>query len=323
MLQHINESIKSQVGSHALGQETVTSLALAAFLAGGHILLSGPTGLGKTVWAKSFAGALGLDYGSAIITEGLMSEGFFSTMARDMQDPQQFISRPGALFSPVFYADFHLADSQPQADLSHTLMQMLNQAQMRTQFYALSHMIAAMDREHSSLTGFGPETFALPETQFIIASCNNSAALPTSLTDRFMMKIYINYPGVAAEKQLLINHHENTPAEQLVPVFTPETIAQAKQEVQSVAVEGQIFNYIISMIETTRRASAIQIGASPRAGISLLQAAKAYAAISGRDYVTINDVQCMAIPVLRHRITLNPDVVKEGIHADRIIEKLF
>ena len=320
MLQHITHDIKAQVNKHVLGQEALTELALTAFFAGGHILIIGPTGIGKTKWAKSLAGALGLPYDSTFITETTAGDAFFSKVVRDEDNPAIFVSRPGALFSPVFHADFHAAEFHPDVDATHGVIQQMLNSQ---QFYSFSHIINAMDGEKNSLSDYHDEAFPLPETQLIIASCNNSTALPKALTDRFMMKLYINYPGVSAEKQLLINRHENITPEPITPICTPETIAQAKQEVQSVEVEDATFNYIISIVETTRRASAIQSGASPRAGIALLQAAKAYAAINGRDYATINDVQRLAIPVLRHRIALHPGVIKEGLNADRILESII
>ena len=320
MLQHITQDIKAQVNNHVLGQEALTELAVTSFVASGHILIIGPTGIGKTKWAKALAEALGLPYDSAFITETSSDENLFSNFVRSKDNPEHFVSQPGALFSPVFHADFQTAEYHPDIDAPHGFVQQMLNSQ---QFYAFSHIINAMDRYKSGLMDFHTETFILPETQFIIASCNNPNALPKALTDRFMMKLYMNYPGVAAEKQLLINNHENITPEPITPICTPEIIAQAKQEAQAVEVEDAIFNYIISIVETTRRASAIQSGASPRAGIALLQAAKAYAAINGRDNVTINDVQRLAIPILRHRICLNPGVIKEGIHADRILESII
>ena len=300
MLKNLAESIRLQIGDHALNQEAITELALATFFAGGHILLSGPTGLGKTRWARAFAGALGVSYGCARFFENTLPQDFFSTIIFD-RESQQHKSQPGTFFSQVFQAD----------EIDNT------NAWMHT------FIMDAMDKQKQSLT-FGGESFPLPEPHFIIASCNDTHNLPKPLADRFMMKLYINYPGIAAEKQILQMHHIGATSEtEPSPVCTPESIAQAKQEVQAVSVEDAIFNYIVSITETTRRASAIQTGASTRASISLLQAAKAFAAINGRDYVTANDVRNLAIPVLRHRIILRPDAVKEGIQPDRIIESII
>jgi len=313
MLQDIAKSIKSQVNNCALNQDIITELALAAFFADGHILLEGPTGIGKTTWARAFAGALGLPYGSTKLAENYVSEGFLHTyenVCENVHIPPQ----SGALFTSVFHAEFYETEykkTQPQTYVN-------------PQSWAHMHILDALDPDKHVLTESVGVTFSLPDPHYIIISCNDTRILPKALLDRVMMKLYVNYPGVAAEKQILQMHHENishkpSPA----PICTPEDITHAKQEVQAVAVDDTIFNYIVSITETTRRANAIQTGASPRASIALLQASKAYAAINGRDHVTIYDVQCLAIPVLRHRITLRPEAISEGIHADRIIESII
>ncbi|MCL2404929.1 MAG: MoxR family ATPase [Defluviitaleaceae bacterium] len=317
MLKNITQSIKSQVGDYVFNQDVITELALASFFAGGHILLASPTGLGKSSWAQAFAKALGLSYDCVRFSETNTPGRAFINYASDSEG-NLLAPQPGALFSPVFHAEFYEDDT----DSRHTQLHMFK----NTHSWVHMHMIDAIDRNNKNLTDDNALPFLLPDPHFIIASCNDTRILPAALTDRFMMKLYVNYPGVAAEKQMLQMHHVNTahePQPQPVPVCTPETISQAKQEVQAVAVDDVIFNYIIGITETTRRANAVQIGASPRASISLLMAAKAYAAIAGRDYVTIGDVQGLAIPVLRHRIILRPDAIKEGINADRIIESII
>ena len=306
MLKNIAESIKAQVSDQVLNQEVMTELALAAFFASGHILLAGPTGIGKNLWARSFAGALGVSYASERFGEHV-STGFFSNITPDPENENavsqlRYITQPGSFFSNVFLAN----EFDKSQQWEHT------------------HFYSAIDRRVPVLSDIGGSgSFPLPEPHFIIAACEEAANLPKPLADRFMMKLYVNYPGVAAEKQILQMHHVGaTPETEPMQVCTPEIIAQAKEEVRAVAVEDAIFNYIVSIAETTRRVSAIQTGVSPRASISLLHAAKAYAAIKGRDYVIIDDVRNLAIPVLRHRITLIPNAAKEGLHAERIIESI-
>ena len=256
MLKTIAGSIKSQISNQVLNQEALTELSLAAFFAGGHILLTGPTGLGKTLWACSIADALGLSRNCI-------------RFAEDIYPPE------------ILDAHTHSPDA------------------------------------------YNPEPHQVAP-YFMIATTGSYQALSPKLTDRFMMLLSVNYPGVAAEKQILQMHHvnaQNTAA--LAPVCTPEAIAQAIQEVKAVAADESVFNYIISIVETTRRVSAVQSGASPRGSIALLMAAKAYAAIGGRDYVTTDDVRGLAIPVLRHRLSLRPDAISEGIQPDRIIDSII
>jgi len=240
MIETVTNSIKTYVNSQVLNQETTTELALATFLAGGYILLTGPTGLGKTHWATAFLNTLGPNYKQIQLTE--------DTQYRD-------------------------------------------------------------EKRHED---------------FVIAIHDGSFALPPMISDRFMMKLQVNYPGVAAEKQILQMHHLGTATNYTsAPICGPDAIAQAKYEVQAVAVEDSIFNYIISIVETTRRVNAVQTGASIRGSIDLLLASKAYAAVKGQDYVSMDDVRSLAMPVLCHRITLKPDAVREGIQAERIIESIL
>ena len=300
MLKYIADNIKIQICDHVLNQEAVTELALTAFFAGGHILLSGSTGLGKTRWAQAFTDALGISYNRIRFTENTHPSEILESYARDPEN-QGVESCQGFLSSQSILAD-EIDNAHPEI---HTIV------------------MDIMDRHNHSLTVSGvPSPF--PGPHLVIGSCKWAHNLPETLSDRFMMKLYINYPGVAAEKQILQMYHVGAAQDaKSVPICTPDAIAQAKHEVQAVAVEDAIFNYIVSIVETTRRVSAIQTGVSPRGSIALLMAAKAYAAINGRDFVTIDDVRNLAIPVLRHRINLRPDAIKEGIQADRIIESII
>jgi len=282
MLKIIADGIKSQVSSQVLNHDAITELALAAFFAGGHILLSGPTGLGKTRWARAFAGALGLSYGEVIFA-----------------DDCQEVKPPHGTLIPQVY----------QADITGCAPAWTNPS-----------VIEAIDRQGQGFD-FAGSAYPLPTPHFIIVSCNETQSVAKAVADRFMMKLYVNYPGIAAEKQILQMHHA-APDTEPAPVCTPDSITQAKREVQAVAVDDAVFNYIVSIAETTRRIGVIQTGASTRASISLMQAAKAYAAINGREYATIDDVRNLAIPVLRHRVTLRPETLKQGVHTDQIIESI-
>ncbi|MCL2360782.1 MAG: MoxR family ATPase [Defluviitaleaceae bacterium] len=267
MLREIASGVKTQIGNTVLNRENMTDLCLAAFFAGGHILLDGPTGLGKTIWAEALAQALGLTF---------KYERFIP------DDPTE------PAFAQVYMAK-ELADAPPKI---------------------INTMTKAMEDPHELL--------------FIIATMEEEQNLHPSLNDRFMLSLPIPYPGITAEKQLLQIHHETKPDnDPSFPVCNPEAISQAKAEAASIMVEEPIFNYIISITETTRRVSAVATGASPRGSIALLKAAKAYGAIQGRDYATTDDVRTMALPVLRHRLKLKPDAIKEGVQPDQIIEGIL
>jgi len=278
MLRDIVLGVKAQVSEQVLNQENMTELALAAFFAGGHMLLTGPTGLGKTDWAQAIAQALGLTCSN-----------------KRHNDELEYNKEP--LFSQVF-----VADAVKTVGHQDSLIELVD---MQAQ-YADS------------------KCYALPEPFFMIATHDGAQTLSEALNDRFMIKLPMNYPGIVAEKLLLQRHHSgNATRQKLLPVCNLEAIAQAKAEVQAVAVEDGIFNYIISIVETTRRVGAVATGASPRGSIALLMAAKAWAAIQGRDYVVAEDVRSLALPVLRHRIKLKPDAVQEGVQPDQIIEGIL
>jgi MoxR-like ATPase len=171
----------------------------------------------------------------------------------------------------------------------------------------------------------------MDEPFFVMATQNpieyeGTYPLPEALTDRFMMKILITYPGVTAEKQMLQMYHEGFDASKLPPlepVCGADEIAAARREIAAVTVDEAMFNYIVSVVETTRRVGAVQFGASPRGSVALLLASKAYAAVNGRDFVIPDDVHMLSLPVLRHRILIKPEAEIEGITADQVIESIL
>jgi len=265
MLREIVNGVKTQIGNRVLNREKITELALAAFFAGGHVLLTGPSGLGKTVWAGALAQAMGLSFKKELFMHDYPSEPSFSQVYM----AKQIASAPSR---------------------------------------AKSSLLEAMDDQAQF---------------FIIATMDEGQILPEPLKDRFMLSLNIAYPGIAAEKQLLMLHNEAKKELAPYPVCNQEAIQQAKREVAAITVEEPIFNYIISIVETTRRVGAFASGASPRGSKALLEAAKVYAAIHGRDYCTTDDVRNMAPHVLRHRVKLQPEAIQEGLQVDTIIEGIL
>jgi len=287
MVKNIADGIQERISNQALNQENTTRLALTALLAGGHVLLIGQTGIGKTQWARTFAGALSVGYNSIRFTENNQPYEIFGAHEFDNE------GRRGALYSQVLQCD-EIANAN--SNVHTALMDMM---------------------EHGKPIGGGHDPF------FVIATDTDTYTLPEALVDRFMMKLNLGYPGVAAEKQILQMHNDSTAFHAPPIICTPQDVAAARQEVQAVAVEDAIFNYIISIVETTRRVGAVITGASPRGSIALMLAAKAHAAIMGRDYVIADDVRRLAVPVLRHRIKLKRDAIQEGMQPDHIIEGII
>jgi MoxR-like ATPase len=147
--------------------------------------------------------------------------------------------------------------------------------------------------------------------------------LPEALTDRFMMKILVSYPGVTAEKDILHMYNDGAIHTPVSQVCTAEELIACKEEISQVKVDESIYDYIVTIIEFTRRANVISIGASPRGSIALLLCAKTCAALNGRDYVIPDDIRELAPPVLRHRIILKPEAEIDGLKPDKVIETIL
>jgi len=305
MTSAIASNIKSKLSTRVLNQENLTDLALTALFAGGHVLIEGVPGLAKTLWAKSLSELLNVQCKRLQFTSDIMPSDILGTKIYNQQT-SSFELRQGPLFTQLFLADE------------------INRTPPKTQ----SALLEVMEERAITIDG---TTHKLDEPFFVMATQNpleyeGTYPLPEALTDRFMMKINITYPGVAAEKEMLQMYHQGFNSgklEALDPICTAADIAQAREEIKNLAVEDGIFNYIVSLVETTRRVGAVQFGASPRGSVALLLAAKAYAAICGRDFVIPDDVRFLAIPILRHRIILKPEAEIEGITTDQVIEGIL
>jgi len=303
MVKELVDNIKEKLNLRVLNQENLTELALTAMFAGGHVLIEGVPGLAKTLWARSLAQLLSVGCKRVQFTSDLMPSDILGTKFFNQQTGQ-FELREGPLFTQLFLADE------------------INRTPPKTQ----SALLEVMEERAITIDG---QTHAMDEPFFVMATQNpieyeGTYPLPEALTDRFMMKIIITYPGVAAEKQMLQMYHEgkNTLPPQEA-ICTATQIAEAKQEIAAVTVDDAVFNYIVSVVETTRRVGAVQFGASPRGSVALLLASKAYAALQGRDFVIPDDVHSLCLPVLRHRILIKPEAEIEGITPDQVIESIL
>jgi len=296
--------LKTEINAVVWHQEALTDLALCALLSGGHILVEGIPGLGKTLWARVISQLMDMQFNRIQFTSDLMPSDILGTMIFN-QRSGDFELRKGPLFTQLFLADE------------------INRTPPKTQ----SALLEAMEERAITVDGV---RHIQAEPFFVMATQNpleyeGTYPLPEALTDRFMMKICIGYPGVAAEKLVLKMHHAGFDNVNIsVPkICNAEDIRLCREEVKQVMVEDSIMNYIVSIVETTRRINAVLYGASPRGSVSLLLAAKAYAAMEGRDYVIPDDVSRLCIPILQHRIILKPEAEIDGVKTDKIIENIL
>jgi MoxR-like ATPase len=306
MIKQIADAIKNQINGIVLYQEEMTELALTALFAGGHVLLEGVPGLAKTLWVRTLARVLDVEGKRVQFTADLMPSDIIGTKVFN-QKTSDFELRKGPLFTQLFLADE------------------INRTPPKTQ----SALLEVMEEHAVTIDG---ETHTLEEPFFVLATQNpieyeGTYPLPEALTDRFMMKLKIDYPGIAAEKKILKMYHDGftpkTSLTEIQSVCAGAEWAAARAALNNVRVEDGIYDYILSIVETTRRISTVRFGASPRGSVALLLASRAYAAIQGRDYVVPDDVRFLTLPVLRHRLLLTPETEIEGYTSDRILEGIL
>ncbi|MDR3239786.1 MAG: MoxR family ATPase [Clostridiales bacterium] len=318
--QNVVQRIKNEISKVVIHQEMFSDLALTAMFSGGHVLIEGVPGLAKTLWVKTLAAALDVTYKRTQFTSDLMPSDILGTKIFN-RESSAFELKKGPLFTNLFLADE------------------INRTPPKTQ----SALLEVMEERGITIDG---ETHALAEPFAVFATQNpiefeGTYPLPEALTDRFMMKLVLTYPGLPAEKKILQMYDDGsihaTPAgdrldERPAPDDRPdeclaacpaEDIVACKTEIAAVRVDDSIFNYIVSIVETTRRMNVIAAGASPRGSIALLLCAKTRAAVNGRDYVVPDDVKELAPSILRHRVVLQPEAEMDGVKPDMVIENIL
>jgi MoxR-like ATPase len=300
--------LRERIDTVILGQEAVKEKALICLLAGGHALLEGVPGTGKTLLALTISRLLGCRFKRIQFTPDLMPADLLGTNIYN-QKTQQFEFRPGPIF-----ADLLLADE-------------VNRTPPRTQAALLECM------QESSATVDGVRyrispVFAVLATQNPV-EFEGTYPLPEAQRDRFLMKVVIDYPTREDEGRLVAAyasgqrlHDEVVGA--LVPVMSREEVAESRQAVaRGVRVEAGIQRYILEIVTATRRDDAVQIGAGPRASLALLDCARARAALQKRDFVTPDDIKSLAEAVLTHRVTLAPEAEMEGTLLGDVLRRIF
>lgn len=275
--------IKENVSRVVVGKEDVTDLLLVTLLSGGHILIEDVPGSGKTVLAKSFAASLGCSFKRIQFTPDLLPADITGIKYFNMKNSEfEFI--PGPAFSNIVLADE------------------LNRGTPKTQ----SGLLECMEERTVTVDG---ERHDLPAPYMIIATQNPVESmgvfpLPEAQLDRFFMRVRLGYPTRDENIRILSRFEREDPLESLGAVVSADDVLKAREEVKSVFVHPDLLVYISEIVEFTRYKQGVVLGASTRSCIALLKAAKAMAAVSGRNYVIPDDVKKVAVPVLAHRLVL-------------------
>ena len=304
------KALREEIGQVIVGQEHLVDRLLVGLLANGHVLLEGVPGLAKTMSVRSLAAAIDATFHRIQFTPDLLPADIVGTLIYSPQDGKYHATR-----GPVF-ANLLLADE-------------INRAPAKVQ----SALLEAMQERQVTLGG---ETLPLPSPFLVLATENpidqeGTYPLPEAQVDRFMFKVLLGYPSFAEERKILDRMAFTSPEMKLKPVVGLDEILRTRKLVDQIHVDDKVRDYIVHVVFATREPAKyklelkhfIQYGASPRATIYLTIAAKAWALLQGRAYVTPEDINSIGPDVLRHRIILTYEAEAQAVTSDSIIQKIF
>jgi len=299
----LSKSVIQEVERAVVGKRDLLEIVVAAVLAGGHILLEDFPGLGKTLIARSFASVLGLDFKRIQFTPDLLpgdiTGGYIFNRAEE-----RFELRRGPIFANIILSDE------------------INRASPRTQ----SALLEAMQEKQVTLEG---ETLHLPEPFLVLATQNpieyeGTFPLPEAQLDRFMLKVAVGYPSMEEETEILQRRRLRQQDEvDLRPVTDRNQILQMAHTIETVHVHEDLEKYITAIVQATRQDRRVAVGASPRGSLAFLKMARARAVLDGRDYVIPDDIKHFAVPVLSHRLILQPEHWMIRRVAEDVIQDVF
>ncbi len=299
--------MRTEVRKAVVGQDETIDLMLTSLLVGGHVLLEGVPGTAKTLLTQAFAASLALKFGRIQFTPDLMPGDVLGTNLFNFQT-NSFVLTKGPIFTQLLLADE------------------INRTPPKTQ----AALLQAMNERAVTIDG---QDYSLGEEFMVVATQNpieqqGTYPLPEAQLDRFLFKVIVDYPSRDEERDVVRRHGHRSAMPRLVdfglkPVVSEGALAQVRDTVAAIKLSDALTDYIVDVIRATRQHASLEVGASTRSATMLAAAARAYAALQGRDFVIPDDVKQLARPVLRHRAILSPGAEIEGLTTDRVLREIL
>lgn len=307
-LEELNQTvhqIKAEISKVIIGQERMLDLLMVALLAKGHVLIEGVPGVAKTLTARLMAKTISSDFSRIQFTPDLMPSDILGTTIFNMAT-SKFEFNKGPIFSNI------------------VLIDEINRAPAKTQ----AALFEVMQENQVSIDS---TTHNLDEPFWVVATQNpieqeGTYRLPEAQLDRFLMKINVGYPNLSQEIQILSTKHQRKGMQddqEISALLSSLQIRDFQNRIQSLHIEENLMGYIAQIVHSTRNHPSLTLGASPRASVCVMMAAKAFAAIQGRDFVTPEDIREIAVPVLHHRLILTPEKEMEGVSSDQVMGQII
>lgn len=298
------ERVKAEISQVIVGQEDMMDLLLIALFTGGHVLLEGVPGIAKTLSAKLLAQTIKADFSRIQFTPDLMPADVVGTSVYNMKS-SEFSFKAGPIFSNVILIDE------------------INRAPAKTQ----SSLFEVMEERQVTVDGM---THVMKPPFFVIATQNpieqeGTYKLPEAQLDRFLFKVILAYPSLEEEQSILRRFRDDFSgvlAKTVKPILKPKDIADCQAIIEQVYIREELLDYIAAIVHHTRNNADLFLGASPRASLSIMKAAKAVAAMAGRNFVTPDDIRYVAYPVLNHRVILTPEREMEGYSTREVLDEI-
>ena len=304
-IQEAVHKVKQEVQKVIIGQDEMIDLILIALFSGGHVLLEGVPGIAKTLTAKLLAQSMKVDYTRIQFTPDLMPSDVTGTTIFNMKS-SDFVFTQGPIFSNL------------------VLIDEINRAPAKTQ----ASLFEVMEEKQISVDG---KTYKMNFPFMVLATQNpieqeGTYKLPEAQLDRFLFRILLEYPSLKEEQQILYRFKDDfskRQTEEVKPVLSAQDIKECQEIIEQVHIKTELLDYIAELVHRSRSHADLFLGASPRASLAIMQTAKALAAMNGRGFVTPDDIQYVAYPVLNHRIILTPEREMEGMQISDVVADII